>query len=92
MFITYKALKEVFSNWRQDGVNAFLTAGQKGFVGPVAEAGIKWLSKAEKIGGITYTAQIKVTSGPWKDYRILGYTNKAGQWVFDFFTRGLGHK
>jgi len=81
-----KALEEVFEKWGQRGVDAFTKAVQKGFVSAQNSSGIKRIIHA------VYDFEIKVTNKEYGDWRIYGYINKAGEYIFDLFGKGLGHK
>ena len=83
IFVATKALQEVYDKWGQKGVDAFCKAAQKGFVGPRGANGIKTI--ADKF----YDFEIKVTNSEYGDWRIYGYINKAGEYIFDKFGKGM---
>lgn len=71
------------SNEATEVINLFKKAANKGLVGSTGESGIKKLTG--KINNI-YTHEIKVT-GKYGAYRIFGYKDKSGKWVFDYFKK-----
>ena len=90
--ITKKAEKAIMKKFKKtEGkkvLELFKKAADKGFVGPVREAGIKEIKPSSKIGK-KYTHEIKIKSSQYGDYRIFGYRANDGSWVFDLFAEGL---
>ncbi|MHB9941512.1 hypothetical protein CF065_07755 [Clostridium sporogenes] len=85
-----KALKQINKKWGKKGVEAFEKAANKGIVGAKGQNGIKVLKGGGiKIGGKTYTHEIKVLNKEYGDYRIFGYIDEAGKFIFDQFSKGL---
>ncbi len=41
------------------------------------------------MGGRNYTHEIKVLNNEYGDYRIFGYIDGAGEFIFDQFRKGL---
>ena len=87
--ITSKAIKAIKSNFKKSPkvadqlIAAFKQAADKGLVGASSQTGIKKLSgKINKI----YTHEIKIL-GEYGAYRIYGYQNKSGEWIFDYFIK-----
>ena len=85
-----KALKEIQKKWGKKGVEVFRKAADKGIVGATGQNGIKVLKGGGiKIGGKNYTHEIKVLNKEYGDYRIFGYIDDAGEFIFDQFRKGL---
>jgi len=85
-----KVLKQIKKKWGEKGVEAFKKAADKGIVGAKNQNGIKVLKGGGiKIGGQNYTHEIKVLNKEYGDYRIFGYLDDAGKFVFDQFKKGL---
>ncbi|WDQ32656.1 RHS repeat-associated core domain-containing protein [Paenibacillus marchantiae] len=88
--ISSKAFKQIFKKWGKQGVDAFVKAANKGLVGSQGQNGIKLLKgDGLSIGGKTYTHEIKVLNKDYGDYRIFGYLDEAGKFIFDQFKKGL---
>lgn len=87
-----KALKEVKKKWGDKGVQAFKDAADRGHVASKGETGITKLKATDSSLGKKYTHEIKNLKDPYGDYRIFGYKNSDGSWIFDKFGRGLNHK
>jgi RHS repeat-associated protein len=87
-----KALKEVSKKWGQKGLDAFYKSANKGIVNSQGQNGITVLKGNVEKNGVQYTHEIKVLNKEYGDHRILGYINDAGEYVFDWFRKGLGHK
>lgn len=82
----------ITKKYGKDAAQEFVKIMQKGFVGKSAKEGIKKLTLAQKLNGITYTHEIKILEGSMKNYRIYGYFDEeAGQYIFDWFGDAL-HK
>lgn len=85
--ITSKAIKEIKKSFKgkeaEKVLQLFKDAADKGLVGATNQTGIKKLSgSVDKI----YTHEIKVT-GEYGSYRIFGYKDSSGKWVFDNFKK-----
>ncbi|MFL1676359.1 contractile injection system protein, VgrG/Pvc8 family [Paenibacillus thiaminolyticus] len=88
--ISSTALKQINKKWGKKGIEAFKKAANKGIVGAQGQNGIKVLKgEGVKIGGKTYTHEIKVLNKEYGDYRVFGYIDEAGKLVFDQFRKGL---
>ncbi|NKI24887.1 hypothetical protein HFN20_27455, partial [Paenibacillus dendritiformis] len=88
--ISSTALKQINKKWGKKGIEAFKKAANKGIVGAQGQNGIKVLKgEGIKIGGKTYTHEIKVLNKEYGDYRVFGYIDEAGKLVFDQFRKGL---
>ena len=85
--ITSKAIKAInkqFKGKEADKVlNLFKEAANKGFVGPKGQAGIKKLTGTHKK---IYTHEIKL-KGEYGAYRIFGYKDSTGKYIFDLFEK-----
>lgn len=85
-----KALKQIKKKWGNKGVEAFKKAADKGMVAARGQNGVKVLKGGGiKIGGKNYTHEIKVLNKEYGDYRIFGYVDETGEFVFDQFQKGL---
>lgn len=79
------AINKTFKNKKEasEVIEIFKKAANKGFVGATGESGIKKLNGVvEKI----YTHEIKV-KGKYGAYRIFGYKDASGKWIFDLFKK-----
>lgn len=61
----------------------------KWFVYKDAANGIEYLEGVKKVGGTTYTMEIKVLNQQFANYRIYGYKDEAGNFIFDYFGKAL---
>lgn len=92
-WIAKSTFSYITKKFGKDQANLFVKAMQKGMVGPKGIEGIKDLTQNVTKNGVTYTHEIKVLDNAMGNYRILGYFDKdRGQFIFDWFRKGLGHK
>ena len=81
-----KAAKVIGKKWKgkeaKKVLEAFKTAADKGFVSPKYEEGIVAIGNAYKNLDKKYTHKIKLL-GKYGDYRLLGYKDEAGKWIWD---------
>ena len=71
-------------------MDAFVKAANKGIVRSINASGITILKgNGIKIGNQIYTHEIKVLNNEYADFRIYGYIDKEGNYVFDRFTAAL---
>lgn len=87
--ISSKAIKAIKSEFKKSPkvaeqiISSFKKAADKGLVGASSQTGIKKLKGTiNKI----YTHEIKIL-GDYGAYRIYGYKNKSGEWIFDYFIK-----
>ena len=92
--IADKAVKEINKKFKgtegKKVLQLFEDAADKGMVGSTGQSGIKKINPSSVIGK-EYTHEIKIKSSQYGDYRIYGFQEDSGEWVFDLFRRGLGH-
>jgi len=85
---------DTYNNMRntigKEGADQFVSAMNKGRVGPTGQSGIKMLSsKGVEIGGKMYQYEVKVF-GKFANYRLYGnYSSDFGGIVFSFFGKAL---
>lgn len=86
--ITSKAINTINKTFKnkneaKEVLELFKKAANKGLVGATNENGVKKLNGAFKK---VYTHEIKV-KGKYGAYRIFGYKDSNGRWIFDFFDK-----
>ncbi|MNN33866.1 hypothetical protein D3C81_1476410 [compost metagenome] len=90
--ITADATKAIFKHWGKTNgkkaVDAFTKSAAKGFVSKEGANGIKQITGFSK-NGKWYSVEIKVKNKQFGDYRVYGYKDKAGNFIFDFFDKAL---
>lgn len=92
--ITKEATEAIMSLWGKTtgkkAVQAFSKSAAKGFVSTKGANGLKDITSAGlKKNGNKYTVEIKVKNKEFENYRIYGYKNDEGNYVFDWFDDAL---
>ena len=85
-WIKHSTFNEIKDKFGQKGVEKFVSAMSKGFVGAKGENGIKVLTgKGIEVGGKYYKYEIKVLSKGMGHYRVLGNMDDSGRIIFEVF-------
>jgi hypothetical protein len=90
--ISEEAVKGVMKQWGKTtgkkALNAFTKSAEKGFVSKQGSNGIKNISGFKK-GGKFYDLELKVKNAQFDNFRIYGYQDKTGKFIFDYFGDAL---
>ncbi|MEJ8304782.1 RHS repeat-associated core domain-containing protein [Saccharibacillus sacchari] len=92
--ITTNAIESVMKQWGKTNgpkaIKAFEKAAARGFVTEFGANGIKPLKGGGFVKkGNLYTHELKVKNSEYEMYRIYGYENENGHYIFDYFGKHL---